>query len=72
MKIELPDYTITYEDTPKMHKAVFDEVLNYYKKHHSFHGEVIGQCDNCIIDAPIVLANIADKVIKFKVYYKEN
>lgn len=72
MQIDLPDYIVTFEYTPEMHKAVFDTVLEYYKKHHSFHGEVIGQSDNCIIDAPDVLANIADTVIKFKVQYKDN
>jgi hypothetical protein len=72
MQIEVKDYMVEYEDIPEMHKKVFDAVLNYFKKHHAFHGEVIMQCDNTIIDAPNVLSNIADNIMKFKVTYKED
>lgn len=72
MRIEVKDYIVEYEDTPEMHKKVFDAVLEYFKKHQAFHGEVIMQCDDPIIDAPNALSNIADDIMKFKVTYKED
>lgn len=72
MKIETKNYVIEYEDTPEMHKKVFDKVLDYFKKHEAFHGEVIMQCDDTIIDAPNVLADIADDIILFKVTSKDD
>lgn len=71
MIIETESYIAEYEDTPEMHKKVFDKVLDYFKKHEAFRGEVIMQCDNPIIDAPNVLAEIADDIISFKVTSKD-
>jgi hypothetical protein len=71
VQMDFDDYTISYSDTPEMHKAVFDAVMKYFNDHQSYHAEVIMQSDNCIIDAPEVMAIIADNVIKFKVDYKE-
>lgn len=71
MKLELDDFNVTYDDTPEVHKAVFEIVMEYFKDHEAFIGEVIVQDDNCIIDAPSVMARIADKIIKFKVDNKE-
>lgn len=71
MKYTFDDYTVSHGNTPELHKAVFNAVMAYYMKHHAFHGEVIMQSDNCIIDAPDTLARIADEVIKFKVVYKD-
>lgn len=69
--IEESDRTITFEDTPEVRNAVFERVLAYYKKHGVFHGESIHQMDNPIIDAPSVLSDIADDIIKFDVTYKD-
>ena len=72
MKIETKNYVVTFEDTPEMHKKVFDRVVQFYKDHESFHWECIMQCDNPQIEAPSVLADIADDIIKFEVAYKED
>lgn len=61
------DRMIDYEETDEIKQKVFDEVIRYFEKHGAYSGEVICQSDNCIIDAPSVLARIADKIIKFKV-----
>lgn len=67
IEFKTSDYTVSYEETPELHKAVFDKVMQYYMKHEAFHGEVIMQDDDCIIYAPETLAIIADEIIKFKV-----
>ena len=72
MKIETKNYFVTFEDTPEMHKKVFDRLIEFFKKHESFRGESVMQCDNPQIEAPGVLADIADDIIKFEVAYKED
>jgi hypothetical protein len=68
MLIKVNDYEVSYEETDEIKQAVFDRVMKYFVKHEAFHGEVIMQMDDPIIDAPTVLADIADDIIKFKVY----
>ena len=72
MKYKFNDYTVIHSATPEMKEAVFKAVMNYFQAHKAFHGEVIMQSDACIIDAPSVMAYIADDIIKFKVIYKED
>lgn len=58
---------ITYEDSPEVHKAVFNHLIeNYFKKHEQFSGEGILQDDDATIYAPDAMADIADDIIKFK------
>jgi hypothetical protein len=71
MQIKVNDYEVSYEETDEIKQAVFDRVMKYFNKHQAFHGEVIMQMDDPIIDAPNVLADIADDIIKFKVEYIE-
>ncbi len=61
-------YIVSYEDTPELHKKVFDALIReYYQKLEVTIGEVIMQNDDAIIAAPEVLADLADTVIKFDV-----
>jgi predicted HicB family RNase H-like nuclease len=71
MKIETENLVVEYKDDAATKNAVFDAVINYFKEQEAFHGEVIMQSDNCIIDAPEVFAKIADNILKFKVECKE-
>lgn len=65
--INRDDYTVSFKDTPEVHKAVFDYLLeNYFVKHDAFSGEVICQNDECNIEASHVLSQIADNVIQFR------
>jgi hypothetical protein len=58
---------VEFEDSPEMHKKVFDFLIeNYYKK-HGFLGEILMQDDKALISGPEVLADIADDVICFEV-----
>lgn len=64
------DETVSYEDSPEMHKKVFDHLIeNYFKKHGSYCGESIMQSDDPQIYAPELLSEIADDIIKFEVDY---
>lgn len=62
---------VTYSDDDATKQAVFDRVIAYFKKHDAYSGETIFQMDNPIFNAPSVLADIADNIIKFDVEYKE-
>lgn len=62
---------VTYNDDEATKQAVFDRVIAYFKKHDAWDGESICQRDGPLIDAPYVLADIADNIIKFDVEYKE-
>ncbi len=43
------------------------DLITWYIKHTAFTGEAILQNDDCTIDAPDILAHIADNYINFKV-----
>lgn len=62
--------TVTYEMTPEKKDAIVARVLEFYKKHENFTGESICQCDGPIMDGYVVLADIADDIIEFKVECK--
>lgn len=63
----LKDSVITYDDSPKVRDAVFDKLIAWYFKHQSFEGKSIVQCDDPAMDAPNILADLADDIIKFDV-----
>ncbi len=69
---ETPDAVVTFKDDEATKQAVFDRVMAFFKEHESFCGESICQCDGPIIDAPNVLADIADDILCFKVEWKED
>lgn len=62
---------VTYLDDEATKQAVFDRVIAYFTENKAFSGEVIHRRDGATIDAPYVLANIADNIIRFQVEYKE-
>ena len=57
--------TVTYEDTPEVHKAVFDHVLKWFHEHQCYNGEMIMQSDAPQLTAAEMLADLADDVIRF-------
>ncbi len=66
MKIETENYIAEFNDSQEIKEKVFQKVLEYFKEHEAFSGESILQSDNPIIEAPHVMAEIADDIIKFK------
>ena len=69
--IDHQDFIVQYEETPELKEKVYQAVLEYYKKHQAYAGEVIMQDDNCQINAPDVFAVIADDLFKFKTVSKD-
>ena len=62
---------VTYNDTQEIRDAVFERVMKYFIEHEAFFGESIHQSDGPIIDAPNVMSDIADDIIKFKFQSEE-
>jgi hypothetical protein len=70
-KIETEDSIVTYDASPEMMQAVFRKLIqDFYQKNEAYSGESIMQNDGPQIDASIVLADIADDIIKFKLEWK--
>ncbi len=59
------DSVITYEITDEQKDKIVKRLIKYYSKHCHF-GEGIHQDDDSIIEAPSVLSDICDDIIKFK------
>jgi len=70
MKIENDEYIVEYDDSEEVKSRVFDRLMEYFKEQESFCSEQIQQCDSSSIEAPIVLSDIADDIIKFEVEWK--
>ena len=71
-KVELSgNITVTYQDTPEIRKEVFRKVMEFYIKYQVFNGETILQADTPMIEAPHMLAEIADNILKFEVNYED-
>ncbi len=68
---EWEDCEVSYEITDEMKDKIIFELLDYYKQ-HGYSAEIIGQNDDAQIEAPNYLADIADKIIKFKSKYTED
>ena len=66
-KIVYEDFIVSYDDSDEVKNAVFERVMAYFIEHQAFHGESIHQMDNTIIDAPSVMSDICDDIIKFDV-----
>ena len=63
--------TVNYDDSEEAIQSVFKKLLDdYYFKHHSFSGEGIMQSDSPQQEAPVILSEIADDILKFKVKWE--
>jgi len=60
----------SFDLTEEKKDAIVARVLEFYRKHQSFHGESICQSDGPIMDGYCVLAEIADNILKFEVEMK--
>lgn len=60
------DYRITFEDSQALRDAIAEEVYKFLAEHKQWNGEGIMQSDNPQIYAPVLIADIADKLIKAK------
>lgn len=67
---ETDNFVCEYVENGHVKNAVFERVMEFFKDHEAFSGECIMQSDNPLFDAPNVLADIADEIIKFYVQCK--
>lgn len=63
------DLELKYNITAEKKDLICKRLLEYYEK-YCHDAECIHQDDDSIIEAPCVLAEIADGIIKFKETYK--
>lgn len=59
-------FTVTYDDSPEVHKAVYDRILKWFMEQDHYCGDSIHQSDSTYEDAPNLLTDIAEKCFKFK------
>ena len=71
-RIETPEFVAEFQQDAATKEAVFNRVLQYYETHEAFAGEAINQSDDPIIDAPRVMTDIADNILRFNVVYKDD
>lgn len=72
MKITEDTYTVTIPESVKIREAVFEAIIDWMIEHGAYIGEAIIQTDDCIMDAPELLANIVDNIIKPEIKENEN
>ncbi len=70
-RLENDERVVTFRVNAETKDAVFDRVMKFFEEQDQFSGEGIHQSDNCLIEAPSVLSDIADKILKFNVNHKE-
>jgi hypothetical protein len=63
--VKYGDTKVSYNITDEMKDKIIARLLKYYQEHlHT--GEGISQDDDSIIEAPSVMSDIADDIIKFE------
>lgn len=69
---KLEDRSVRHKSDQATKDAVYEKVLAWFLKVGSFNGESIYQCDAPQIEAPDLLADLADNVFEFDVTYDED
>ncbi|MEO6305111.1 MAG: hypothetical protein ABIP51_18275 [Bacteroidia bacterium] len=57
---------VSFEETAELKEQVYQKVLEWFIEQGHFSGEGIMQADDPIINAPVLLSDIADDLFKFK------
>jgi hypothetical protein len=68
--IETKNAKITYPNDPETKNKVYQKLIEWYAKYELFHGESIVQSDDGNINAPIIISEIVDDIIKFEIEWK--
>lgn len=61
---------VSFNDDSDTRHKIYNKLLEWYLEHDTS-GEGIQQSDDSIIDAPVILSDIADDILCFK-YEREN
>lgn len=67
----ITDGAVAFNNSQATRDEVFDRLIAWYFEHQSFDGECVVQNDNPAMDAPNILAEIADDIIKFDIKWDE-
>ncbi len=70
-QFETDEYVVSYEETEEVKNLVFHCLVSFFREHEFFNGESLFQSDEGQIESPNVLAELLDKVFKFKITYKD-
>jgi hypothetical protein len=68
--VRTENYLATYKDDPEVRDAVFKKLVDFFAKHESFSAESVMQCDGPQIEAPELMADIAE-MLEFKTEFVE-
>ena len=71
IKLESKEFNIFYKDDPSIGEEIFKKILKWCIKYEIFSGESLMQSDDGAIYSPELVSDILDKVIKFKVEWKD-
>lgn len=66
------DATVTYSTSEKINQQVVDWIIEWFKEHDCYNGEVICSSDDCQIYAANLLGQIADDILKIDVQFKDD
>ncbi len=61
------DALISYKNDQDIKDKIYDKIIEWCFKENIFLEEVFMQSDDGVIEAPVLLSNIIDDIIKFKV-----
>jgi len=58
--------SVSFDETDELKEKVYQRVLKYFIDERRFCGEGIMQSDDPVINAPLVFAEMADDLFRFK------
>lgn len=64
--ITKPDHTVTYDDSQEAKDRIFQIALDWFNKVKMYSGESLGQSDDTYIEAPDILAELAEEGFRFE------
>lgn len=65
------DVEVSVDITEEKKNLIVERILQYCKDENCISGETLHQNDNCIINAPVVLSDIIDNILKFETRYED-
>ena len=69
-RVETEDFIVAYLINQKVKDKVFDAIISWCLKYELFSGESIMQSDKGTFQAPVLLSDIIDDILKFEIQWK--
>lgn len=70
MRIETSDLLLFCDNSDETKQKLFHKIVDFFVERELFNGESITQSDVVSIDAPQLLSEIAEDILKFDVKFK--